>query len=147
MVTFTTEKLLTFTPAQALAISINNALSLNLHPDYVDFTVKQALDAKRALVEVAASQSEPNTLDPKVKNKGQVVLRRIDLVEFFGMNYRIDYDKAIHTRDVARIITDRTGILFDDRDFVDAVLTPGANVLTAHAQSLRWVGSLTIVSA
>lgn len=147
MVTFTTEKLLTFTPEQALTIAINNALQLSLHPHYVTYTVKDSVDAKRATVEVAAKQTEPNVSDVRVKNKGTVVLRRIDLTEFFGMNYRIDYDQAIHTRDVARIITDRTGILFDDRDFVDAVLTPGTNVLTANPQSLRWVGSLTIVSA
>lgn len=142
---FTTEKLLTFTPESATLIAINERVGTTLHPSYVK--IGEVTDAVGLLarVEIEALTTLPNSEEHRFSNKGWVTIDRIDISAFFGGQFAVEYDGKISSLDVARLITSRTGILFDERDFVESVLTEQSNKLVASPRSLRWVGELTIV--
>lgn len=139
---FTTEKLLTYPPVSALLIAANQKLGLSLHPSYVIVGEVYEPNGLLAKVEVAA-----RTEEGRFSNKGWLTIDRIDIGTFFDGQYVVTYDGAITSYDVARIITEQTGILFDERDFPDSVITPQSNKLVVSPRSLRWVGELTIISA
>ena len=142
---FTTEKLLTFSPESATLIAINERVGTTLHPSYVkvgEVTDPVGLLAK---VEIEALLVPPNSQEGRFSNKGWVTIDRLDIAAFFNGQFVIDFGEAISSLDVARLITERTGILFDERDFVEAVLTEQSNKLVASSRSLRWVGELAIV--
>jgi hypothetical protein len=144
---FTTEKLLTYLPINALLIATNEKLGLSLHPSYVSVGEVTAPNGLLATVEITARDEEPNSLEKRFSGKGTVTIDRINIATFFGGPYSIKYDGAISSFDVARIITEQTGILFDDRDFPDAIITAQSNKLVVSPRSLRWVGELTIIPA
>lgn len=144
---FTTEKLLTYSPTDALLIAINEKLGTSLHPSYVKVSEVTNPNGLLATVEVTASDVAPNSQDHRFSGKGSVTIDRIDIGPFFGGQYVIEYDGAIASYDVARTITAQTGILFDERDFTDQVITGVSNKLKVSPRSLRWVGELTIVLA
>lgn len=144
---FTTEKLLTYPPVSALLIAANQKLGLSLHPSYVTVGEVYEPNGLLAKVEVAARTEVPNSEEGRFSNKGWLTIDRIDIGTFFDGQYVVTYDGAITSYDVARIITEQTGILFDERDFPDSVITPQSNKLVVSPRSLRWVGELTIISA
>lgn len=144
---FTTEKLLTYAPVSALLIAVNEKLGTSLHPSYVTVGEVTAPNGLLATVEISASAEVPNSQEKRFSGKGTVTIDRIDIGPFFGGQYAVKYDGAITSYDVARLITDQTGILFDERDFPDSVITAQSNKLKVSPRSLRWVGELTIVLA
>lgn len=146
MFVFSTETLLTFKPVEALLIAINNSLGTSLHPHYVKVGEVLSADGLKATVEVIARDDQPNIDDNRFSGSGTVTFNRINIGAFFGETYSIGYDTAITSFDVARMITADTGILFDERDFVETVITSDSNVLTASPNSLRWVGELAILT-
>ncbi len=144
---FTTEKLLTYDPVSALVISINQKLGSSLNPAYLTVGEVTNPNGLLATVEIAASEIAPNAQEKRFSGKGTVTIDRIDIGSFFGGRYAIEYDGAITSYDVARTITAQTGILFDDRDLTDQVITGVSNKMKVNPRSLRWVGELTIVLA
>lgn len=144
---FSTEKLLTYPPINALLIATNEKLGLSLHPSYVKVGEVTNPNGLLATVEISASNEMPNTEEHRFSGKGTITIDRIDIGAFFGGQYAIAYDGAVTSYDVARIITAQTGILFDERDFTDLVITAQSNKLKVSPRSLRWVGEVTIVLA
>jgi hypothetical protein len=144
MFVFSTETLLTFKPVEALLIAINTSLGTSLHPSYVKVGDVLSADGLKATVELSARDDQPNVDDKRFTGTGTIVFNRISLGEFFGEMYSIGYDTAITSFDVARMITAETGIEFDERDFVESVITSDSNRLVASPNSLRWVGELSI---
>lgn len=144
---FTTEKLLTYPPVNALLIATNEKLGLSLHPSYVAVGEVYEPVGLLAKVEISSRTEVPNSEELRFTGKGWVVIDRIDISTFFDGQYAVTYDGAITSYDVARIITEQTGILFDERDFPDTVITAQSNKLVVSPRSLRWVGELTIVPA
>lgn len=146
MAYFTTVKLLTYDPTSALLIAVNDQTGLSLHPSYVEVGPILSANGNLATVKITARNIAPNLEEKRFLNGGPVEFTRLDLSSFFGGSFKIPYDGAISSLDVARIITDRTGIIFDDRDFQEAVITASANKLKASPNSLRWIGELTIIA-
>lgn len=144
---FTTEKLLTYAPLNALLIATNQKLGMSLHPSYVTVGEVYEPNGLLAKVKVTARTEVPNSEEGRFSNEGWLTIDRIDIGTFFDGQYVITYDGAITSYDVGRIITEQTGILFDERDFPDSVITPQSNKLVVSPRSLRWVGELTIISA
>lgn len=144
---WTPDKLLTFPPANALLIATNDALGTSLHPDYVVVGEVYDADGMTAKVDITSRTVEPNSLEKRFSNKGFVTIDRMDIGTFFDGSYTIEFDGSIASQDVSRIISEATGIVFDERDFLESVITPLSNKLVASPRSLRWVGELTILSA
>lgn len=144
MTYFTTEKLLTYPPFNALLIAANDALGSSLNPKYVEEGAVLSTSGNLLTLEIVASTGDNNRLDKRFVNKGRLTVERIDLATFFEGSVEIEYGAAISSLDVARIIGERTGIVFEERDFVRSVIRPNSNKLVAAPHSLRWVGELTI---
>lgn len=143
---FTTAELLTYKPTEALLILINESLGTSLNPRYVEIGDIVASDGLQATVEIKALVNEANEEPVRFTGQGTIDFTRLDIGQFFDGQYSLTYDVAITSYDVARMITDNTGILFDERDFVNSVITSDSNKLTASPNSLRWVGELSIVT-
>lgn len=144
---WTPDKLLTFPPDRALLIATNDALGTSLHPDYVVVGEVYDVQGNLAKVDITSRTVEPNSLEQRFANKGFVTIDRMDISDFFDGSFTIEYSGVISSKDVARIISDSTGIIFDDRDFTETLITPQSNKLVVSPRSLRWMGELTIAPA
>lgn len=140
---FTTERLLTYPPFEALLIAVNETLGTRLNPYNAEVVDIATVDGTPQFADVTLKANQ--TVDSLYSGQGPVRLKRLDLSDFFGGSYTIVYDGKVSSLDIARIITDGTGIQFSEDDFVKAVITPSSNKLVASDTSLRWFGELTII--
>lgn len=147
MSNFSLEQLLQWSPLEALLIAYNDKFGTQLNPRYVELVHVIPDDAGRAIVKLKARGVLPNADDQRFFNSGSFSIQRLDLGELFDSVFAIEQFDRIMSRDVARIITQRTGVVFDENDFIEDILTPENNILQVSPYSLRWHGQLTIVQA
>lgn len=143
---FTAMKLMTYLPEEALVIAINDAVGLSLNPKYVSIGEVQPAEDGRVRVTVTASRELPNSQEKRFLNGGSVLLDRKDIAEFFDGGFAIVYDGVISSNDVVKTIQTKTGIRFDERDFLETVISADSPRLVVSPRSLRWVGELPIAN-
>jgi hypothetical protein len=144
MANFSLEQLLQYPPLEALMISYNEVFGTQLNPRYVELVHVIPGEAGQCTVKLKARDVLPNKDEQRFFNTGEFALQRLNLGEVFAEEFSIEHVGEIVSHDVGRIITQKTGVVFDASDFVSEVLTPENNVLKAAPESLRWYGSLTI---
>ncbi len=147
MSNFSLEQLLQWPPVEALMIAYNDKFGTQLNPRYVEIVHVIPGDDGQAVVKLKARDVLPNAEDRRFFNSGSFSIQRLDLGALFDNVFVIEQLDRIMSRDVARIITQRTGVVFDANDFIEDILTPENNVLRASPYSLRWYGELTIAQA
>lgn len=145
MSNFTLQQLLTFDPKTALCIRINEILGSTLNPRYVTLTNLQPNSARRVTVRVAASQDLPNKDEALFEGQCDLSIDRLDIGDVVGGSLVLDYNGEILARDIGNHLTESAGIVFDNDDFTDQIITPTDNVLIMNPRSLRWYGQLTII--
>ncbi len=145
MANFTLEQLLRWPPYEALLIAYNEQYGTSLNPRYVDLGEVIGGEGPQVRVNLKASQGLPNSDERQVINQGIITVNRLDIGAMFAGVVNIPYSGQIVSHDVARILTQRSGIVFDRSDFLDVVLTPEDNILKPAPQSLRWYGQLTVL--
>lgn len=147
MANFPLEQLLTYTPLQAMLIAINDVHGTQLNPRYVEVDKIVSSSGQNLVVRLKARTVLPNADENRFTGSGDVTVKRLNLATIFPAPFVLDYFGEVVSHDVAKTITQRTGIVFDESDFDSVVLTPTNAILKASANSLRWYGQMTIQKA
>lgn len=145
MANFSLEQLLRFTPYEAALISFNEQHGTQLNPRYVELTEVIGSEGPQVSLRLKAASIPPNSEENRFTNQALITIQRLDIGALFAGAVRIPYSGQIVSYDVGRILTQRSGIVFDPSDFMDQVLTPESNILKASPKSLRWYGQLTVL--
>jgi uncharacterized protein (DUF697 family) len=147
MANFPLEQLLTYTPLQAMLIAINDVHGTQLNPRYVELDKIVSSSGQNLVVRLKARTVMPNADENRFSGSGDITIKRLNLATIFPVPFVLDYFGEVVSHDVAKTITQRTGIVFDESDFDSVVLTPTNSILKASANSLRWYGQMTIQKA
>lgn len=144
MSNFTLEQLLQLPPYDALLINYNEEHGTALNPRYVQLDEIIDSDGPELLVRLKANPSLPNSEEKRFINSAVITVNRMDIGALFVGPVDIPYSTHIFSHDVARVIQQRTGIVFTQDDFIDKVITPDDPILSTASTSLRWYGHLVI---
>ncbi|MNB72883.1 hypothetical protein D3C87_1085010 [compost metagenome] len=147
MANFPLEQLLTYTPLQAMLIAINDVHGTQLNPRYVEVDKIVSSSGQNLVVRLKARTVMPNADENRFSGSGDITIKRLNLATIFPVPFVLDYFGEVVSHDVAKTITQRTGIVFDESDFDSVVLTPTSSILKASVNSLRWYGQMTIQKA
>lgn len=142
---FNADRLLTMPPEEALLIRINEVLGISLNPRYVKIGDVIMSDGAYLDIVIKARDDNPEAIQ-FVTGECVVKIERLDITEVFGPVVNVEYDGKISTYDIGRILEQRTGIVFDENDFIDQVITPVNNTLFINSISRRWFGQITVLS-
>lgn len=145
MSNFTLQQLLTYDPVTALCIRINDVLDTALNPRYVELKVMEPAETRRIRVRVIAREHLPNKEHQFFTGQCDLMIDRVDIAEVIGSTLEVPYDNAITARDVGNYLHRTAGIVFNEDDFSEQIITPTDNQLIMNPRSLRWFGRLTIV--
>lgn len=145
MTNFTAADLLRYSPLEALFISYNEEHGTDLNPRFVEVVEVVPSTGPSVQVKVRARNHQPNSEKERATGEGTITVNRLDLNDFFGGSIKVPYENSVVSRDVVRLITQRNGIVFDESDVEDSLITPESNLLTANPNSLRWYGSVPVV--
>lgn len=139
-----TLRLLKFHPAVALLIMVNNHLNIHLRPEFV--TVGTPTVVEDDVTDVLI-QTKPSINDAIYRAyTGEVTYRyrRLNVADVFaGMN--LDITPPITIRGVMENIAAASGLAITDNDFENGLVETNSFTLTAKPNSLRWVGSTTVM--
>lgn len=147
MANFTFEDLLTYSPFEALLIAFNETHGTALNPRYVALDKVVSAVGELATVRIKAIPYSVSMGTQSFSGQCNINVKRIDLRYFFPSGYVIDGFEKLTAHDVARIIGDGTGVVFDVNDVEEDIITIENNVLRAGANSLRWYGQIEIHNA
>jgi hypothetical protein len=142
---FNADRLLTMSPEEALLIRINEVLGISLNPRYVKIGDVIMSDGAYLDIVIKARDDNPEATQ-FVTGECVVKIERLDITEVFGPVVNVEYDGKISAYDIGRILEQRTGIVFDENDFIDQVITPVNNTLFINSISRRWFGQITVLS-
>lgn len=144
MANFSLEQLLKYTPFEALLIAYNEQHGTTLNPRYVALDSVLSSNGRNATVRLKARADLPNQEEKKFTNQGDIIIERLNIGELFNEPFYLRYAGRIVARDVATAITKVTGVVFDENDFIEDIITVSNNKLKASPNSLRWYGEMTI---
>ncbi|MCY1285786.1 hypothetical protein D9M68_17900 [compost metagenome] len=144
MSNFTLTQLLQMTPLEALLIAYNETHGTQLNPRFVEVDRVIGSTGQQLSVRLKARSNISSREHQRFIGSGEFVVNRLNLSDLFTTPVQIPYSEAISSPDVGRNITQITGIVFDDNDFVKDVITVDNNVIQAHPESLRWYGEMTV---
>lgn len=144
MANFTFEDLLTYSPFDALLIAFNETHGSALNPRFVALDKVVSSAGELLTVRVKAIPYSENMGRQPFKGQADINVKRFDIGEFFPSGHVIKDLEKMSSHDVARVIGDSTGIVFDPSDVVSEVITPENNILKASENSLRWFGQMKI---
>ncbi|MNP89219.1 hypothetical protein D3C85_16230 [compost metagenome] len=144
MANFSLVHLLKYDPFEALLIAYNDVHGTSLNPRYVMLDSVTPSLGRDVTVRLKARPDIPNEEEKKFSNVGEITVRRLDLTALFGEQFELEHVGEVVSHDVAKVIARVTGIVFDQNDFIDDVITIENNVLKASPVSLRWHGTLVI---
>jgi hypothetical protein len=147
MSNFSLDQLLTYTPFQAMLIAFNETHGTQLNPRFVGLDQVLSSEGPDITVRLKAIPQRSNSEANRFSGKGDITVTRLNLTDLFPQPFVMDYFGEVVSHDVARTITQRTGIVFDESDFESVVLTPENAILKAGPNSLRWYGQMTILKA
>lgn len=147
MANFTLDKLLTYSPWEALLIAYNEEHGTQLNPRFVQLDKIVSSNGQDLVVRIKARASMPNKEENRFSGSGDILVKRLNLAAIFTRPFSMSYSGEVASHDVARTINQRTGMVFDTSDFDSVVLTPQNPILKASANSLRWYGQMTIQKA
>lgn len=147
MANFTLEQLLTYPPLEAMMIAYNEVYGTQFNPRYIAVDNVVGGVGQDIVVRLKPFDIVPGPEVNRFEGTCDITVKRLNLAEFFPRPFVIDYFGEIVTSDVAKYITERTGIVFSESDFDSEVLTPDNPILRASVNSLRWYGQMTIQKA
>lgn len=147
MSNFTLTQLLQLPPIDAMLIAYNEEHGTQLNPRFVEVDEINGSTGPSITVRLKARPDLPNKDLQRFNGVGTITVNRLNLADLFTTPFSIEFSEAIASPDVGRNITQITGIVFDDNDFVKDVITAENPVVRAHPDSLRWYGELIVDKA
>ncbi|MNO14073.1 hypothetical protein D3C76_37140 [compost metagenome] len=147
MANFSLEQLLKYSPFEALLIAFNEAHGTQFNPRFVELVSATGTAGANLTARIKARGSLPNTDENRFKGQCDVTIARLDLGALFTTPFPVPFDGDILSHDVANVISQRTGIVFDKSDFDSVVFNQSSFTLKAAVNSLRWYGQMTIQKA
>ncbi|MNZ78922.1 hypothetical protein D3C78_975150 [compost metagenome] len=147
MANFTLEQLLKYPPFDALLIAYNDVKGTQLNPRFVELAQVINSNGADLTIRIKARDSLPNSDENRFKGQGDITVKRIDLGALFNTPFAVPFSGEILSHDVANVISQKTGIVFDKSDFDSVVFNQSTFTLQAAANSLRWYGQMTIQKA
>jgi len=147
MANFPLDKLLTYSPWEALLIAYNEVHGTQLNPRFVELDKVISSNGQDLVVRIKARNTMPNKEENRFSGSGNITVKRLNLAEIFSRPFVMDYTGEVASHDVARTINQRTGMVFATSDFDSVVVTPQNPILKASANSLRWYGQMTVQKA
>lgn len=145
MANFNLVQLLKYSPFEAMLIAYNDEHGTTLNPRYVMLDRIVSSSGPEITVRLKARPDTPNREEKKFSNQGDITVRRLNLSDLFDEPFYLPYSGRIVSGDVATAITKVTGIVFDENDFVEDIITVDNTTLRASPNSLRWYGEMTIL--
>jgi hypothetical protein len=131
-------------PLDALMVAYNDVHGTQLNPRFIELDRVTGSTEQQITVRLKARSHISSREHQRFVGNGEFAVNRLNLSELFTGGVQIPFSEAISSPDVGRNITQITGIVFDDNDFVKDVITVENNVIRAHPDSLRWYGELTV---
>ena len=147
MSNFSLEQLLQMDPYEALLIAYNEEHGTQFNPRYVVLDAIVGSDGPQLTVRLKARADLPNKDDQRFSGTCTITVNRLNLADFFVDPFVIPYDTNITSLDVGNTINARTGIVFDENDFIRTIVTPESDMVEASPSSLRWYGQLIVAQA
>lgn len=147
MSNFTLEQLLQMTPLDAALIAYNEEHGTHLNPRYVVIDQIVDSDGPNLVVRLKARADLTNPSEQRFTGSCLITIVRLDMGVIFRDPFQIPYIDAIASPDVGNTINRKVGIVFDENDFIQDVITPENNVVRAHPNSLRWYGEMIVEQA
>lgn len=147
----TTETYLQQPPWDALIAMINHRWLLQLEPTTTELVHLTSLGGTRTEIGIAVKRTGGlGSLLPPFE-QGTYEYDRIDLTSYFGGVAPLiipNLQLPVSTPRIAEYLTEQYGIVFEPNDFFHETLIDYDQTqpysLTAHPNSLRWVGSLNV---
>lgn len=141
-----TPELLKLSPLAALETLIQASLKSGFNVKYLKIGPTQARSGLATAVTLSLDKEQTPVDYWVFDGDTEFVYQRLDLKTFFeGLNVHFTVDFPLSTVELLRHLSRRFNIVFDSDDFADDTIgfTSG-HVLTALAQSRRWVGQLAV---
>lgn len=147
MSNFTLTQLLQMPPLDALLVAYNDVHGTQLNPRFVEVEQIGPSVGPDLTVRISARTGLSNREFQRFTGTGTFTVTRLNLADLFTAPVIIPFSEAIASPDVGRNITQITGIVFDDNDFIKDVITSENTVVRAHPDSLRWYGEMSVEKA
>lgn len=147
MSNFPLEQLLQMSPFEAMLIAYNEEHGTQLNPRFIAIDQILSSDGPTLSLRLKARTDLPNKDDQRFSNACIITVERLNFADLFTAPFIVPYGEAITSFDVGRNITQKTGVVFDENDFISDVITPDNPIVRAGLHSLRWYGELTVAQA
>lgn len=140
MSSFPLNQLLAYPPFEAMLIAINEQEGTTLSPKHV------TIDSIRPISTQAIGVTLKSIDADRAVGLGEVIVERIHLASVFNQPISVSIDGEILSHDVANIVSKRTGVVFDEGDIIAEIIDPENGFMRAAPTSLRWYGSIPVLS-
>lgn len=140
MSSFPLNQLLAYPPFEAMLIAINEQEGTTLSPKHV------TIDSIRPISTQAIGVTLKSIDADRAGGLGEVIVERIHLASVFNQPISVSIDGEILSHDVANIVSKRTGVVFDEGDILAEIIDPENGFMRAAPTSLRWYGSIPVLS-
>lgn len=141
---FTTQDYLGLSPWEALIQMVNDVYRKSLNPHTTELTRLIKGAGNQVTVELSTHRStSDHNLTPPI-SRDAFNYWRLDLGVYFSNLTLDNVTVPCSTSDLVAQLSQQTGIVFDDRDFIYHDIHPTPVVLEAGPDSLRWVGSVPV---
>lgn len=144
MSTFALSDLLKYPPEEAMFIAFNIISGTNLNPRYIMVSERTPSTTAKMRVKIKARECGEGE-EVHAKGEGSILVNRLNLNDFFNGEVKVPFDGRITSMDVANIINQRTGIVFDSDDFIEEIIEEQGGTLKASPISLRWFGEVAVI--
>lgn len=137
-------RLLKFTPEEAILMVANKEMNTHLRPEIAQVGEVISLGGLRTKVRIHSLDVKPEMIQNPYSGITELEYNRYDLSSIFDVILS-DIEVPTTVQSVLDRITESTGILFDEHDFVNERIVDEEYWLTAAPDSRRWVGSVKVI--
>jgi hypothetical protein len=139
-----TLRLLKYDPTVALLILANNHLNLRMMPQGISVSTPTAIGRTLTEVTFTAHESIDEYIETRYTGSLRYRYNRLDVNDYFA-GLELEVSPPVTVRGVMNNLALASGLVITDDDFENALVEGSSFELKASANSLRWVGSTTVV--
>lgn len=139
-----TLRLLKYDPAVALLIMVNNHLNLHLRPEFAKVTDPTAIEGTLTEVKVTTFDSINDFISRRYTGELTYRYDRIHVASLFS-DMVLTVTPPTTVLGVMTNLAQASGLVITNDDFENQRVESNSFLLTAKPNSLRWVGSVTVM--
>jgi hypothetical protein len=139
-----TLRLLKHDPTVALLILANNHLNLRMMPQGISVSAPTAIGGTLTEVTFTAHESVDEYIETRYTGSFRYRYNRLNVSDYFA-GLALEVSPPVTVRGVMNNLALASGLVITDDDFENALVEGSSFELKASVNSLRWVGSTTVV--